>query len=397
ALDYLRSSDDAGKDRKLILEVISSLEGVGPQRIAQILPLLPEPLDAAGGSPGQTTTIQASAPRDEVQISYSVYLPPEYHAEQSYPVILALHSEGRGPAHEVAFWAGNEERAGQASRHGYIVVAPDYTTKQSQEHYTYGATAHAVILGALRDAGRRFNIDHNRVFLSGHMMGGDAAFDIGFSHPDLFAGVIPIAGVSDQICQFYWKNAINTPFFVVLGELDRETVYRNTRELDRMMKARFDLVFAEYVGSGPDSFYGEIHTLFDWMSRLQRNRFPKKFEAQVLRNTENRFYWLDIGDVPAANRYSAADGDRKATSKPLRISAELVQPGNRIEVTNRTSRTKLRLSPEAGFVNFDKKLLVNVNGKQRFSDFLKPDTEAMLEYARIHGDRRNVCWAVLEL
>ena len=44
----------------------------------------------------------------------------------------------------------------------------------------------------LRDAMRRFSIDSDRVFLSGHSIGGDAAWDIGLAHPDLWAGVIPI-------------------------------------------------------------------------------------------------------------------------------------------------------------------------------------------------------------
>ena len=44
---------------------------------------------------------------------------------------------------------------------------------------------------SIRDARKRFRIDSDRVFLAGHGEGGNAAFDIGMSRPDLFAGVIP--------------------------------------------------------------------------------------------------------------------------------------------------------------------------------------------------------------
>jgi pimeloyl-ACP methyl ester carboxylesterase len=396
-IDYLRSQTDNDIDRSELLEQLRLLEGVGPQRIAQLLPLVPDPLDALGAAPGVITTLNPTGPREELPVRYAVYLPPEYRPENAYPVIVALHAQGRTPEEEAVFWAGTPERPGQASRHGCIVVAPHYMTRENQSQYDYSARAQAQVLEALRDVGRRFHVDHDRVFLAGHLMGADAAFEIGMSHPDLFAGVIPIAGVSDQICQFYWENARHTSFFVVLGELDRDTVARNSRELERMMKARFDCLMAEYVGSGADSFYGEIHVLFDWMGRQKRNRLPPKLDMKTLRNSEQRFYWLDVGDIPTANRLGTADPDRRQVPKPLRVTAEVMQPGNRIEVTNRTGRTVLRLTPEGGFINFDKKLQVNLNGRQKFHDFVQPDLKAMLESARLTGDRHNIVWAVLEL
>ena len=63
------------------------------------------------------------------------------------------------------------------------------------------------MLGALRDACRRFAIDTDRVFLTGHGIGGDAAWDIGLAHPDIWAGVIPIVAVADRYVGRYAKNA----------------------------------------------------------------------------------------------------------------------------------------------------------------------------------------------
>ena len=78
------------------------------------------------------------------------------------------------------------------------------------------------MLASLRDACRRFAVDTDRVFLSGHSMGGDAAWDIGLAHPDLWAGVIPIVGrIADSYCTFYWENARNVPFYVVLRGVGR--------------------------------------------------------------------------------------------------------------------------------------------------------------------------------
>ncbi|MFN0052531.1 MAG: hypothetical protein ACKV0T_10075 [Planctomycetales bacterium] len=275
-LDYLRTTPDGELERGRIRERLEALEGLSAERIAQLIPLLPPALDPAGAEPGKVVRIQVGSPKDEPPIAYSVMLPPEYHPEHQYPLIVALHSNNMTPAQELAFWGGGEEKIGQAQRHGYIVIAPEYTTKAAQAHYDFSPRTHQIVLGAIRDARRRFSVDSNRVFLSGHQMGGDAAFDIGLSHPDWFAGVIPIAATSDRHCQFYWENARNLPLYFISGELDRDTVSRNTKELMRMLLQNFNLIYVEFTGAGQDSFYSEIHKLFDWMSRHRRGPPPRK-------------------------------------------------------------------------------------------------------------------------
>ena len=49
-----------------------------------------------------------------------------------------------------------------------------------------------------------------------------------------------------------------------------------------------------------------------------------------------------------------------------------------------------------GMVDFDKRVKVDINGRNRWNDFIKPDVAAMLELVRIHGDRQQLYWAVLE-
>ena len=46
-----------------------------------------------------------------------------------------------------------------------------------------------------------FSIDTDRVFLSGHGVGGDAVYDIGLAHPEHWAGVIGPFGKNRPICR----------------------------------------------------------------------------------------------------------------------------------------------------------------------------------------------------
>ena len=121
------------------------------------------------------------------------------------------------------------------------------------------------MLGALRDACRRFSIDTDRVFLTGHGMGGDAAWDIAIAHPDVWAGVIPIMAVADKFVGRYAKNAPYVAWYFVDGELDGDKCARNARELDRYLKPNTDITVVEYLGRGYEPFGDEIQRLFDWM------------------------------------------------------------------------------------------------------------------------------------
>lgn len=395
ALEYLRTAPAADLERKAILAKLEALEGVGPERIAQMIPLLPPVLDLAGAVPEGTVRIQVAGSNEGPPVAYWVSLPYEYHPNHVYPVLIALHSERGSPQQElVGFWSGPEGRGGQSQRQGYIAIAPEYIAKGSEKGYDYGAASHQMVLDSLRDARQRFNVDSDRVFLTGHGMGADAAWDMGLSHPHLFAGVIPISGAIDRYAKPYIDNARELPLFAVNGALDRDLIARNVLLLQKMMDKNFDLIYCEYRGCGPESFYAEIHMFFDWMSKLRRPAPPKEVTAKTLRESDNRFSWLEFSGVPD-NIKKVNWANDKQPPHPLTVTARIT-PGNTINVTARTTHQRLWLARGEGLIDFQKKLKVDVNGRNKFNDFIKPDVGVMLEHVRLTGDRQRLYWAMLE-
>ena len=197
---YLTETGKVKRDRQLqsILAEAAAKPEVLAALAAHMTPPYPLPESIDENIPGYSK-LEIGVLPGQPDATYYVQLPPEYNPQRRYPMIVSLHGIGHDPTMQIEWWAGEHEpktarRAGkgQAGRYGYIVIAPAWTVEHQKE-YEYSAREHAVVLGCVRDACRRFAVDTDRVFLSGHMEGGDAAWDIGVSHPDLWAGVIPIS------------------------------------------------------------------------------------------------------------------------------------------------------------------------------------------------------------
>ncbi|NLS91226.1 MAG: peptidase [Planctomycetaceae bacterium] len=412
---YLTAPD--ALSRSQVLEQIRAQEAGSPRYVArlvrQMLPLLDLP-EAAPDKPGYYA-LSVDGPGG-MPIPYWVQVPPEYDPLRRYPVIVTLNGAGTTPEQQIDWWAGAWQeggwRAGQASRYGYIVVAPQWTSEH-QKSYDFSDREHGAVLYALRDAYRRFSIDTDRVFLTGHSMGGDAVWDIGLAHPDLWAGVIPVVATSDRYDTFYWENAELLPFYVVSGELDGDKMVKNARDLDRYLTRGYPVTVVEYRGRGHEHFSDEILRLFDWMGRYKRNFFPKEFKAKSMRPWDNFFWWVELADFPARNMVLPSDWP-PASGRVVETTARATD-ANAIFVTSGAGRVTVWLSPE--MLNFDEQVNLTINGKrvttaasadpggQSDSDrrnrpsrlrYVEPDLEILLEDVRTRGDRLHPFWAKVE-
>ena len=405
-MEYLQTDDAI--IRKRLLTTLQRLEGVGAKTLLQLIPLLPPAIETPGLVSGRVLSIplesgaaataeagqeggqegghEAGQEGGDRSRAYSVLLPLEYTPHHQYPMIVALHAEGRTAERELVWWGGTQDEPLQSQRHGYIVMAPHYA-KEGQQDYDYSADSHQVVLDSIRDARKRFSVDSDRVFLSGHGMGGDAAFDMGMSHPDLFAGVIPITGLSDRFCMFYRPNAQQTAWYVISGELDRETFKHNRVDLDYMLKHGYDVILAEYIGRGYESYYEEIHRLFEWMDKYRRTKYPKEVEVRTLRPSDSRFFWIEADGLPKSVTDSPVSGGRGKHNRPMEISLRST-PGNTIRVSSGAEKNTIWLSSD--LIDFDTRVTVFVNGRRESRGFLRPDMETTLEDLRTRGDRQKL-------
>jgi pimeloyl-ACP methyl ester carboxylesterase len=396
---------DAGQ-RGEILEKLSVIEGAVPAYVAKILEHLPPPLPdtnpfADPKVPGMFHFTSSRQDLDE-HLEYTIQLPPEYDPLRRYPCVLALHPQTLPPAWEVDWWAGPwvestsdslGVRMGQASRHGFIVLAPRWN--RDGERYKFTAREHQRVLAALRDALRRFSIDTDRVYLAGHADGGTAAWDIAGAHPDLWAGLIVIGGRAEKFIKHYSANLRSVPVYLLVGELTQpmNPQFGFPGTIDRYLNARYDFLLVTYRGRGEEDFYEEIHHLFEWMNAPDHQRRkppPKEFEGDLMRANDNFFWWLEAQEIDSkmvispllydvtSKRDTSKLGGRVSTKNSVAISKS---PGKRVVVL---------LSPDIGLDMQDQ---VQVTwGNRRTTTVPGGNLKAMLEDARTRADRQHPAW-----
>lgn len=395
--EYLTAPDSATRGQ--VFERFRSEEAAGCNLISKLISHMKPPVLTPEPEGDQVGLYELEVParRNAPAVRYQVQLPPEYDPYRRYPTIVTLHGAGTTPAAQIDWWAGpwNKQglRLGQASRFGYIVVAPAWAS-DSQKRYQYSAEEHTAVLDCLRDACRRFSIDTDRVFLSGHSMGGDAAWDMGLAHPDLWAGVIPIVAKSDRYCSLYWPNAERVPYYFVCGELDGNKLAENARELDRYLNKGYNCTVVEYEGRGHELFSDEIQRLFDWMSRFRRNFFPHEFTTRTMRRWDNFFWWVELDQLPDKAMVEPVDWPPGRGVLPVKTEASLTAT-NGIHVLSGARAVRVWLSPE--LVDFQRRVTVTINGRRLGGDQLfQPQLDTLLEDVRTRGDRQHPFWAKLE-
>ncbi|MCA9128305.1 MAG: hypothetical protein KDB22_14535 [Planctomycetales bacterium] len=402
--EYLDNADLAR--RQQILAELQGEEGAQPEYLARLLatmrppqsPSLPREEDLPG-----LFRLQVNRPGGVV-VNYVVQLPPEYDPNQKYPCILGIPGRGDKPEVEVDLWCGapiQGFRIGPATRRSYIVVSPDWMLPE-QSDYQYTELEHDRILSCLRDAMRKFSIDTDRVFVTGHLEGATAAWDIAQSHPDLWAGAVMVSPGADKYILHYSVNVrapkngdVPLATYIVYGQFDgtRFTNEMGSAASEYVESPRYDSIVVEYRGNGRTRFPEECGRILDWMelSSHRRKRFPRSIETKSMRPGDRFFYWLEApASTVVGNTYQFDPTDKsgfEARLLPGTVNGIVVS-----RIPSYRSSALIWLSPD--MVDFNQPISISVGSNDRRVERASNSemVATMLEDARQRGDRMHVFW-----
>lgn len=396
--DYLLATNE--NQRQGILAKLKTLESGNAKYVASILAMMTPPLPL----PEHVETDPAGMYRVEIpdgsdkSIRYVIQLPPEYDPNRKYPCVLAMQSFGITTDAMIDWWAGPfseaiDGRGGPASRYGYIVIAPEWISEEQVE-YRYSEQEHHRVLKVFRDAQRRLSINTDRVFLSGHGVGGNAAWDIAIAHPDLWAGVVVVAGNAGKYLQRYRDNAKTVPLYFVFGELDGTPFTVSGTELNEYVTSRFyDSMVVSYRGRGAGHFQEEIDRIISWMNLTSHARkpFPQRIEVSANRVGDKFFWWLEADQLnPGVTQHPLLY--EKNNANQGKIEANILDPAaNGLRVVKMPAKKyTVWLHPE--MVDFNRPVRVDFEGDSRRLE-VTADIGVILEDARTRGERLRPFWA----
>jgi hypothetical protein len=131
---------------------------------------------------------------------YTVYVPPDYTPDQSWPLMIVLHGGSSNGNLFLGVVLGNNMNWKEYDKYlwdryeprwspPWIVAAPD-----GYGQVLWRWMGEQDVLDVIDDISRHYNVDSNRVVLSGLSNGGVGAYAIGSRHASRFSAVQAIAG-----------------------------------------------------------------------------------------------------------------------------------------------------------------------------------------------------------
>lgn len=123
------------------------------------------------------------------------------------PLLVFLH--GYNPYLNLVNWAGSvpENLAAFAEREGFAVAAPF-----GRGNTDYQGIGEQDVLTVIETMKSRYDVDPDRIILSGHSMGGMGVWSIGARHPDRFAGLLIVSGRGDYYA-WHRRQPADMPFY----------------------------------------------------------------------------------------------------------------------------------------------------------------------------------------
>lgn len=228
----------------------------------------------------------------------SVYVPARYDPRRPAPLLVALHGAGGRGEDVVPMWRATADLLGM------LILAP--TEAAETGGFAFSVQEREDVLQVLRWARRRFNVDEDRIHLTGVSRGGHLAWDLAVRHPGLWASVAPMIGgprlqiVEGQNNLRYVENVAPLPLRDLQGRDDDPRLIANLRmAFERLQEAGAPdakLLLQDGYAHGFDLAAVDWVVFFGKARRVPR---PARVLRLAARPGEGRSRWAEILETSA--------------------------------------------------------------------------------------------------
>lgn len=345
----------------------------------------------------------------DYKTTFFMIVPKSYKPGKPAPLLVIGHGGNGAMSAEYATQAtlsGLLSWLPIAQKHGMIIVAP-------QSERGWGAIGNSIIFSLISWTQRQLNIDPNRIYLTGHSMGGHLCHRSAIHLPDRWAAVSPMSGGYDYVNEKNPKASramINVSGYATFGKNEPYDINKYNHIIDDWMQEnKYDWKNVEKPG-GHEIFKDELPKIADFMMARSRDLYrdrvygygstsvvyaaPGKNPRWKKEHTWNSdrpiqrstFHWLRMSPLPK---------DTPKEKRAQRVWAKY-DGDNHFNLTSENAR-KVRIYLHPKMVDFSKPIVVTANGETVFDAKVDPDMKTMLELVREFDDRGRVFYAGIDV
>ena len=319
---------------------------------------------------------------------YGMYVPDDYRGDEPFPLIVYLAGNS-GPAIE-----GVQLGATAFERTGYLVVYPNAWGGW------WRTNTETMVDSLLGEVMRGYNVDPERVYISGLSNGGTGTLDYVSLWPQRFTAAVVAMGAG--LFGFIEKggnhpfvsNVTHTPLLFLHGKRDEVIdVSATTNTVDSLRAQHANVAMKLFPDRGheiaPGS--GDDGMTVDFFEHHTGRTIPKKLDFNAATTVHARHYWIEIlekDDVPGGDSFDAdATIASEVRARPgALVRAEVratIDDHNTIRLeTQQVRRLRLLLRPD--LFAHEGPVKVVVNGKTVSNGPLPTDCAL---YARTLAER----------
>ena len=209
---------------------------------------------------GQHSKIFEKTITKNLSCNYLLFLPEGYDdQEKEWPLILFLHGAGeRGNDLEKVKVHGPPKIVEKQKDFPFIVVSPQCPEEQ------WWTDNLDILINLLDEIVTRYNVDKDKVYLTGLSMGGFGTWALASRYPDHFAAVAPICGGALQTNAY---SLLDVPIWIFHGAKDSVVPVQRSQEMYDLIKGRNGNVkLTIYPEANHDSWTQtyDNQELYDW-------------------------------------------------------------------------------------------------------------------------------------
>ncbi|OHB72406.1 MAG: hypothetical protein A2W23_03420 [Planctomycetes bacterium RBG_16_43_13] len=283
-----------------------------------------------------------------------VYISSAYKEDKPTPLIIVIHGGPVGPMNMALAQAGKAMASWQpsAENNGWLVCCTVEATDVTGE---LGSKALFEIIDYVKE---HYNVDPDRVYMTGQSRGGFFSWGYGLADPDRFAGIAPDCGGGFQGDKLI--NAANLSVYNVQGKQDNQgnqnfvlprMAKQNKDKLDELAKkekGKYEHIYkeTELGHTWNSAVYPDV---MKWFSTRPRDNYVKRVIGHIgALGSNNRLYWFQVLD-----------------GRDTPVEAECDRARNEVNIKC-DGLKKFRVYLHDKLLDLDRNIKIIVNGKTAF-------------------------------